>query len=435
MKILHFSALDGHTGAGAAAARIHSGLLERGVDSHFCVAHRVSESPNSFTPKPTFLHRLDRKVRAKFDDWLIRGYAPDYDYVLSSGLGGFNIGEIVKQMRPDVVHLHWIAGNSFKIGSLAGLRTPVVWRLADMWPFCGMEHLEVDAHKYTTPVNAKAGILASRTCASEWTRRRKLRVYQTLPHLRLAAPSGWMARETMRSALLGERPLDIIPTGCDSRQFYPVAQQACREALGLPRDSCVVLVGATSMRTQWKGVDLFVQGSKLAFGAFPPKNPAKPRILTFGADAFSEMELEGLVDIEHLGAVRDKRLMRIIYNAADVFVAPSRMENLANTVLESLACGTPVVAFDIGGMPDAIEHEKNGFLARPFDTEHLAEGIRFVLSRRGDPSMRLAAREKMLRDFSLDREIDLYIDLYARMLAEVSAGAGTIAPAMADARG
>lgn len=435
MKVLHFSALDGHTGAGAAASRIHSGLLERGVDSHFCVAHRGSDLPNSFTPRATFLQRLDRRVRARFDAWLIRRYAPNCDYVLSSGLGGFNISEIVKQVRPDVVHLHWIAGNSFKIGSLAGLRTPVVWRLADMWPFCGMEHYEPDAYKFATPVNEKAGMLASRRDASEWTRLRKLRVYQTLPQLQLAAPSRWMARETMRSALLGERPVDIIPTSCDTRRFYPVEQQACREALGLPRDSWVVLVGAASMRTRSKGLDLFIQASRQAFRAFPAQNHAKPRVLTFGADAFSETELEALVEVEHLGAVKDRRLMRIVYNAADVFVAPSRMENLANTVLESLACGTPVVAFDIGGMPDAIEHEKNGFLARPFDTEHLAEGIRFVLSRRGDPSMRLAAHNKILRDFSLAREIDLYIDLYARMLAEGPAAASEIAPEAADARG
>lgn len=84
-------------------------------------------------------------------------------------------------------------------------------------------------------------------------------------------------------------------------------------------------------------------------------------------------------------------------------------------------------------MPDAIEHEKNGFLARPFDTEHLAEGIRFVLSRRDDPSMRLAAHNKILRDFSLDREIDLYIDLYSRMLAEVSVAAREFAPDAFDA--
>ena len=106
----------------------------------------------------------------------------------------------------------------------------------------------------------------------------------------------------------------------------------------------------------------------------------------------------------------------MLYSAADVFVAPSRMENLANTVLESLACGTPVVAFDIGGMPDAIDHQVNGYLARPFDTADLARGIAWVLDHPDIASVREAARAKIVSGFSLDQEIDAYLRIYEELL-------------------
>jgi glycosyltransferase involved in cell wall biosynthesis len=109
--------------------------------------------------------------------------------------------------------------------------------------------------------------------------------------------------------------------------------------------------------------------------------------------------------------------MSIIYNAADVFVAPSRMENLANTVLESLASGTPVVAFDVGGMPDLIEHKRNGFLAAPFDTVQLAEGIRWAIDQRENNVIREMSRNRIVEEFSLEKEIDQYIDLYDKLIA------------------
>lgn len=118
-----------------------------------------------------------------------------------------------------------------------------------------------------------------------------------------------------------------------------------------------------------------------------------------------------------MGHVTDRRLLSIVYNAADVFVAPSRMENLANTVLESLGCGTPVIAFNIGGMPDAIDHEVNGYLATPFSTQSLADGINWMLQQQDSGSLRVTCRNKILKAFSRDHEIDRYVALYENILS------------------
>lgn len=413
MKILHISAVDGQTGAGVAAARIHIGLLGRGISSRFCVAYPSVGLTNAFTPLLSPIGRVSRTIRQKFSARLLASYAHGYDYVLSTGLVGHDIRRIVAAECPDIVHLHWIAGDSFRLDTLAGISVPIIWRLSDMWPFCGVAHLEPDPSNYAhPPLKSNAWGLLPRSL-SEYMRLRKQRIYATLPSLNLTAPSRWLLSETRRSALLGDRPIELIRTSCDTHVFYPRSRNVCREALGLPADAKLVLVGATSMGTRWKGGDLFVEAM---LNLISSGRLSGLRVVTFGKDPIEGAELSDTVPIDHFGQVRDARLMALLYNASDVFVAPSRMENLANTVLESLACGTPVAAFNIGGMPDLIEHQVNGCLAPPFNTRSLADGIAWLLEQAGNELVRQNARNKIVAEFSLDQEIDGYMALYEKVL-------------------
>jgi len=215
--------------------------------------------------------------------------------------------------------------------------------------------------------------------------------------------------ETRHSALLGDRPIELIPTSCDTDLFSPKDRNVCRAALGISRESFVVLVGATSMRTKWKGLDLFIQAMAEFGNSSHVATPVE--IVTFGHDAFDAPALNGVVRVTHLGPVRDRRLMGILYNAVDLFAAPSRLENLANTVLESLACGTPVVAFAIGGMTDMIEHGVNGYLASPFDIMDFAQGIRWGLAQRGCDEVRKLSSKNCdgILDGSGDRRIFAFV--------------------------
>lgn len=344
---------------------------------------------------------------------MLQALSTGYDYVLSTGACGFDIGKIVGQEHPDVVQLHWIGGNAFRVASLSGIRIPVVWRLSDQWPFCGVQHLEPDPLAYSEAPVRSANWMRRRTKLSEHVRYRKWATYTTIDNLNLVSPSRWLASETRRSALLGNRPVELIPTSCDTLLFSPKDRSACRAALGFSPDKHIILVGATAMGTRWKGLDLFVEAVAQLSKA-PPDGRAL-EIVTFGKDPFEAPELKGLVDVLHLGTIRDRRLMSILYSAADVFAAPSRMENLSNAVLESLACGTPVVAFNVGGMPDMIDHKVNGFLGAPFSTTEFAGGIRWGLNQRGREEVRVACRRKVLDGFSLEQEIDRYIALYERL--------------------
>ena len=409
--------MDGETGAGIAAARIHEGLLAQGVQSRFCVAHPSAGLKNAFTPGITTLGRAARRACHALDKWTLRYAAAGYDYVLSTGACGFDIGNIVRAERPDIVQLHWIGGNAFRLSSIANINVPIVWRLSDQWPFCGVQHLEPDPSTYTSAPRPVSWF-QQRTQVSEYVREKKQAIYAKVAHLTLACPSRWLAAETKRSALLGRRSIELIPTSCDTHLFSIKDRNACRAALGLSPDKRIVLLGATSMATKLKGPDLFVE----AIGRLSRESPGLPlQIVSFGKDPFDATSLSGLSEVTHLGQVKDRRLMSILYGAADVFAAPSRMENLSNAVLEALACGTPVVAFAIGGMPDMIDHEGNGFLARPFETSEFANGLRFALQQRDRPDIRLSCRKKVLDSFSREQEIERYLALYRRLLSTQAA--------------
>lgn len=421
MKILHFSADNSNNGAGYAAARIHRGLLQREINSRFCAHFLTAPLEHAFTPAVSLARAVRLKATRTIDRQLARGAVKTNVPVLTSGLVGHDMGKIIAAEQPDVVQLHWICGGSFRLTSLAGNRVPIVWRLADMWAFCALDHYTDDATRY-----ASAAAPAARSPFEKLVWSAKKRTYARLGALVVACPSKWMATEARRSELLGERPIVVVPTGCDTDEFRPRDRAQCRSVLDLPPDEPIILVGAADLSSLWKGADLAVDALAKVAANRPRGQP--PRIVSFGFSPLESLRGTRLAQT-HFGSVLDRRLMALLYNAADVFVAPSRMENLANTVLESLSCGTPVVAFDIGGMPDAIDHQRNGYLARPFDTGDLAHGIDWVLECPDPAQLRATARRKIVDGFSLAQEIDGYERIYKELAQKpiASASAGRLA--------
>lgn len=355
---------------------------------------------------------LDKFARST-DAWARRKISVEYD-TPHLGFVGHNIAQIARDKGADIAQLHWLGGNFLKLSSLRGLTIPVVWRLPDMLAFCAVEMYEARREQYvshTTRPDAKSVIdvrkLVFRMKASTYAR----------INLTIVTPSRWLAREAECSELLGDKEIVVIPSGCDSDNFGLRDKKFSRSELGLPGDRPIVLFGADSLETRRKGIDLF----EFAMMEVHLREwSVRPLIVTFGSGSLPT-SIKTLFECREYGRIDSREGLAILYNAADVFVAPSRMENLANTVLEALACGTPTVAFDIGGMPDMIEHEVNGWLAPPFDTANLADGIAWAISKRGDEGVRAAARKKILAQFSLEQEIDKYIALYERLLGKTKA--------------
>ena len=219
-----------------------------------------------------------------------------------------------------------------------------------------------------------------------------------------------MAACIKKSALLGNRRIEVIKTGCDTDVFKPRGQLACRTVLDFPLDRRLILAGATCLRTRWKGGDLLVDSiNRLSEISRTPFE-----LVLFGASA-DEIARNVRCPVRSLGKIKEERMMAALYGSADVFVAPSRMENMANTVLEAMSCGTPCAAFRIGGMPDMIDSGINGWLCDPFNTQELTVSLKEAIEA-PSPERGERARKRMLADFTLEQQGRQYEELYRRLL-------------------
>lgn len=300
------------------------------------------------------------------------------------------------------------------VRTLRKLQRPIVWTLHDMWPFTGGCHHDDGCGRYSGGCG-KCPVLAStwRIDLSSLGWQRKQRAYRGLA-MHVVAPSRWLANLAANSPLLGQFPVSVIPNPINVQTFRPIDKRSARKMLGLPPDGQVVLFGAlraTSMQS--KGFPLLVD----ALQRFSRRGPKRDRyLLVLGASRPEQAPDCGMPSV-YAGTLSDDVSLALSYSAADVYVTPSRQENLSNMVMESLSCGTPVVAFSIGGMPDMVEHLRNGYLAQPFEPEDLARGIEWVLEDEGrHAGLRARARDKALEEYESGKIAHRYRGLYEQVL-------------------
>ncbi len=397
-------------GAGQSANRIVECLIELGFDTR---THSLDAKSMRISDAFREIDLFPKRVLWKANNNVATGLNPD------TSLGWWGLQHINRKMLIDcdIVQLHWISGGFMRPEQLVQLASyPLVWRLADMWPFCGSEHYTAGNERYVEgylPHNRPQ--VEEGPDVNRWVWNRKRKAYARLSDLTIVAPSRWMADCAGRSALFRDRRIEYIATGTDLEIYRPQPSAEARKRLGLPEQSKIILFGSiTGTASPRKGFKHLLS----ALGVLA-KTKARDDIhlVTFGSHP-TEQPFVVPWPVTSLGRLDEEQDLALAYSAADVFVAPSREENLANTVLESLGCGTPVVAFDIGGMPDAIDHMRNGYLAEPFDDADLAAGIGAILdlTKARYTKMRVAARKKSESEFEQVAQAKKYLELYQDIL-------------------
>ena len=415
MKIASLSTFDNQGGAARAAYRLHQGLNQIDVESWILCQSKFSQDPKAIGAKTSSgIEQAKTGLRLTLDQLPLKRYKGKSKQLFSPHWLPSDIDARVERLNPDLLNLHWISAGYLNIKDLAKFKQPLVWTLHDMWSFTGGCHYNEDCDKYTAECGA-CPILGSNKEADLsrqiWQRKHKL--WQNL-NLTIVTPSRWLGDCAKASSLFSDRRVEVIPYGLDLQTYRPIDRATARKLLKLPQDKQLVLflsLNATSDRR--KGFQLLQPALQqlsqsgwqdklelMVVGASKPENPPE---LGFKA--------------HYLGIMKDDLTLALAYSAADVFVAPSIQDNLPNTVLEAIACGTPCVAFKIGGMPDMIEHQSNGYLASPFETEDLAQGISWVL----EDSDRLqhlstSARSKAEQEFALEIQARRYQTLYREIL-------------------
>jgi glycosyltransferase involved in cell wall biosynthesis len=231
--------------------------------------------------------------------------------------------------------------------------------------------------------------------------------------LTIISPSRWLAACASQSSLFSGKRIEVIPTGIDLQTFRPGEKLSLRKDLNLPADKKLILFGAINATgDRRKGFDLL----HAAIQNLSAETREQVEILVFGSNQPRNPPDFGL-PVHYLGRITDDRRLVSIYTAADVMVVPSREDNLPNTAVESIACGTPVVAFDIGGMSDIIDHLQNGYLAPAFKADRLAEGIEWVLADMDrHQTISRAARKKAEDSFNITTTVDQYRSVYQSLM-------------------
>lgn len=400
MKILHLNTLTGG-GAAIAARRLHEGLLAEDVQSVFCSA---PGPPASWAIQCGRAPARSRVIESLARRWRKR-HQPGVSQVTFASDPRTRIHpEQLSAFFPvDVVNLHWIANFLNWETCLPWLseQAPVVWTLHDMNAFSGIWHYHPNAHENTPRMQ-------------RWNQtvlKCKRRALRHIPDNRLTvvAPSRWLAEEARNSELLGRFPIKVIPYGLDTDFFQPVDRSQARTALGLDQNAPLVGFIADGSNDPRKGLSLLVK----ALQALP--SDQRPHLLVVGGD------YEGPADFEvtSLGRIQNDRLLRLFYSALDLFACPSLQDNLPNTVIESMACGIPVVAFETGGIPDMVRPGETGWLARHGDAVALSEMIREAL---GDferlRSISASCRNVALAEYSLAIQARAYRSIYSELIEE-----------------
>ena len=281
-----------------------------------------------------------------------------------------------------------------------------------MWAFTGGCHYDEECGKFKSTCGACPVLGSNNTkdlSAKNWER--KQAIFSKHSNLTIIGLSQWLANEAKASSLFRQTPVVNLPNLIDTKLFAPFDKHQARNLFNLPLDKKLVLFGAMSATTDPR------KGFKELAQALEQLNLDDIELVVFGSSP--PQTSQGFKQKAHyLGHLHDDISLRVLYCAVDVMVVPSLQENLSNAIMESSACGTPVVGFDIGGNSDLIEHQDTGYLAKPFDVSDLAAGIDWVLDAANYKDLCKNARDKVLREFDSEVVAEKYIALYDKAIKQ-----------------
>jgi len=320
---------------------------------------------------------------------------------------GDNIVDTPAFRNADVIHLHWVNQGFVSLNTLrkiihSGKR--IVWTMHDQWCMTAICHYSDECRKYESGCRdcplLPRGVLGD---VAQTVFNKKKKIYSE-GSITFVTCSQWLCRMAQASALAKGQRVVSIPNPIDTTVFSPRNRGEARQQLGLETSGTKILFGCQKVTDERKGLRYLIE----AMSQLPDVE-----VLLVGGNATDTMALmPDNVKCVAIGQVSDTAKMAMLYAAADAFVTPSLQDNLPNTIMESMACGTPCVGFNVGGIPEMIDHEENGYVAEYKNAKSLAEGIRYVTAKENVQRLAQAARAKVLRCYSESAVAKRYMEIY-----------------------
>jgi glycosyltransferase involved in cell wall biosynthesis len=408
MKVLHINQSDIGGGAAIAGYRLHQGLLAQGINSRQIVSAKQTNSDRvAQMPRPGKLEKNLARItnRSGFNDLEIQSAE--------------RFAEQPFYAEADILNFHNLHGSYFNYLAIDNLTAtkPAVYTLHDMWSFTGHCAYSYDCTKWQTgcgscPYPEIYPAIKQDTSAITW--KLKNWVYGR-SNLTIVTPSNWLA-EQARHSMLNRFAIHHIPYGIDTNIYQPLDSAQCRAVLNIPQGKHVLMFGAASLNDTRKGGNIIYK----ALADLPQSLKANIVLLTLGVGGESIAESVGIPTIS-LGYVSSDQLKAIAYSAADLFIFPTRADNLPLVLQESMACGTPMVSFKIGGVPDLVRPGQTGYLAEPEDVADFRTGIIQLLEDQAlRQQMEQQCREIAITEYPLELQAIRYAELYKDLLANLN---------------
>jgi len=420
MKVTLINTTDAGGGAPAACMRLLKALELKQVDVHLQVQKKITVEPRVNSIGDSFFTLLKIKFDFLYERlpfiWF-KAKDRSVRFAFSTANTGTDISRQPDVSDADILHLHWTNHGYLAIDDLKKLfetGKPVVWTLHDMWAFTGGCHYAGDCDHFKNQCG-NCWMLRDRgdndISFEGWLRKNDM--LKAAKNIVFVSCSTWLADVARTSSLLKNFRIESIPNPIDTDIFSPKDKTAARSKWNVDPKSKIILFGAANILDRRKGFSYLVEALDLLKGNYP--DLVKTEIVIFGKNkSFDVSQLP--FRVHELDIINSQYDLAELYSLADVFVTPAIEDNLPNTVMESLACGTAVVAFNTGGIPDMVEHLRNGYLAEFKSSADFAAGIHYILTSGKKEELALNARQKVLTNFTNEIVASKYMAVYQSIL-------------------
>ena len=336
---------------------------------------------------------------------------------IDMAVAGSDITKTREFREADVIHLSWVNQGML---SLKGIRRilksgkPVVWTMHDLWPATGICHYARGCNRYASacgncPLLPNKG---SKNDLSAKVFRRKKTIYQQ-GNIYFVSCSRWLEKQAKMGGLFIGQRITNIPNPIDTHVFCPQDKADARLRVGLPADKHLILFVSQRVTDGRKGMKYFIEAIDHLIAEYPEMKDNTAIAILGGHSEDISLSLPSYP----LGYVSDEKSIVNIYNSVDAFVLPSLEDNLPNTIMEAMACGVPSIGFKVGGIPEMIDHMKNGYVANCRDTKDLAAGIHWALCEADAAVLQKECVQKVMHCYSQNVVAMKYIEVYNQAMA------------------
>ena len=416
MRVLIINTTERQGGPAIAAYRLTEALKNNGIKAKMLVRSKNTEQVTTVLSEHSLSSHLS-KLWEKTSIMLHTHFRRNRIYSIDFGYSGTDITELPEFKQADVIHLHWINDGMLSLASVEKIIAsgkPIVWTLHDMWPFTGVCHYAHDCDHYTSHCH-DCPQLNSRKHRDMAFRifDRKAELLQG-SRIQFVACSHWLGNMASNSHLFAGRNITCIPNAININLFRPRSRSQARTALGLPQDKRLVLFSSHSLTDERKGFHYLKEATK-RLAAEHPEWRDKLGIVLIGKDIDSTMYRDIPFEVHQLNYVAEEKRLVDVYNAVNIFAIPSLQDNLPNTIVEAMACGIPCIGFNVGGIPEMIDHLHNGYVAEYKNVHDFAQGIHWLLTEGEYELLSREASRKAASTYSEGSIAMKYIGIYNRV--------------------